>query len=262
MLKLLLTAGMIAALCGMVICNRKPRKEIKYKIIALILLLLVLISGGLFMYLPALSEQTEVHKFTNSSITNSQERLTQAVTHVLAGNIKKNHSEKAKVLLIGKKSSENFSALLKNKLEENGISNFKFETINVILSDDSLILPVEEWTAEAGAIDDILERNSDCDVAVLTDINPAGESLRRLKFYKRPESKRPKFVIIGLENLNAWTRRMVEEGFFEALAVANSSPEVDDQSTQSLQELFAGYYVLIDAENLRRNLRFFNLDDK
>lgn len=259
MLKLLLTAVMIAALCGMVICNRKPRKAARYKIIALLLLLLVLLSGGLFMYLPSLAEQNSKDpEFVSGDYQHKE------MVAALSGYIQKKYVLTSKIRLIGQQFDSGFAEELKKSLADIGIMDFESEFITVKFTEDSLVLPVEEWAAEAQALDEALTRNLDADAVILMDNDYSTEPLRRLNFYKYSAAERPRLIIMGPIKLNAWSKRMLEEEFFDAVIEPDRKTETSAEAdkTASKAEAATGTYTVINSGNLRRNLHLFDLNAK
>jgi len=123
-----------------------------------------------------------------------------------------------------------------------------------------LITPAADRLAEAGSIDAAVAKHPDAKLVILAGISPSGESLKKLKLYSLPASRRPRLVIIGLSNLTGWVEKQLENGFFDALIVADltkSALGITELPDNPL-EVFNRYYVLITKDNLRRNRRFFH----
>lgn len=261
MVNLLLMVLMIAALCGMVVCNRQHRKSAKYQAIALGLLVVVIASGGLFMCrLGTLSVLGLSEIETWDDATDRKLRMAQG--YVVANYIHNSTAADSKILLISPPSNSLFNMALLEQLRDSGAKQVVQETL---LQEDNadtskLITPAVDRLAEVRSIDEAVAKHPDAKIVILAGISPSGESLKKLKLYTLPESRRPRLVIIGLTNLTEWVERQLERGFFDALVVADltkTSLGISDLPDNPV-EAFNRCYVLITKDNLRRNRRFFH----
>jgi (p)ppGpp synthase/HD superfamily hydrolase len=125
MINLLLTSIMIAALCGMVFCNRKHKKGTYYQIAALILLVLVLISGGMFMCRLDSMGFFGLDKVDELRAANDQ-KYVESQAHVVASYIKNSRPGKKKVLLIVDKANNNLGGFVTSKLNDMNVKNVDY----------------------------------------------------------------------------------------------------------------------------------------
>lgn len=260
MLNLLLMVLMIAALGGMVVCNRQHRKSTKFQGIALGLLVVVIASGGMFMCRLGTLSVLGLSDITNDDSIDMKLRSAQG--YVTANYIHNSLPAQSKILLISPQGNSVFDRALLEQLRDSGAKLVVQETLTQEEKDDpsKLITPAADRIAEAGSIDAAVAKHPDAKLVILAGISPSGESLKKLKLYSLPASRRPRLVIIGLSNLTGWVEKQLENGFFDALIVADltkSALGITELPDNPL-EVFNRYYVLITKDNLRRNRRFFH----
>jgi len=260
MLNLLLMVLMIAALGGMVVCNRQHRKSTKFQGIALGLLVVVIASGGMFMCRLGTLSVLGLSDITNDDSIDMKLRSAQG--YVTANYIHNSLPAQSKILLISPQGNSVFDRALLEQLRDSGAKLVVQETLTQEEKDDpsKLITPAADRLAEAGSIDAAVAKHPDAKLVILAGISPSGESLKKLKLYSLPASRRPRLVIIGLSNLTGWVEKQLENGFFDALIVADltkSALGITELPDNPL-EVFNRYYVLITKDNLRRNRRFFH----
>ena len=260
MISLLLTAVMIAALCGMVICNRKHRKGAHYQLIALGLLVVVIASGGMFMCCIdafGMLGLSESGKNTPQDI----HRQTRACGFVLGNYIHSNTVAGSKILLISSEKHSLLNTTIISRLAEFGMTNVVQEHLQLksVHDEDNLVNPTEDRMAESLSIDEAVARHPDAKFVVISGLSPSGEALRRLKTYKIPESRRPRLIIVGITRLNDWVYNQLENNYFDALIATDLTKNIPNtESSDNLLEVFNNRFVLITRQNLVRNQRFFH----
>ena len=259
MISLILMTLMIAALIGMVICNRYHRKDMRFQIIALVLLTIVLACGGLFMC--RLDTNTLLGVKTDTDTDSLDNKLRAAQGFVTANYIRTACGSNGKVLLISPDSALQLNHSLLAEFHKVGLTQVVHE--NIIFPDntpgDKLINPVADRAAETSSIDAAITRHRDARVVVIAGISPSGASLYKLNVYKLPSERRPRLIIIGLNNLTDWCARMIRDGFFDAVMAVDPtrSLPVADKIPDNPVELFGCCFVFITKDNLQRNMRFF-----
>lgn len=249
---------MIAALAGMVFCNRQRHKKTQYQVFALVLLLVVIISGGTFMYnidtmaMFGLKNEEQSEKLDHA--------LSEAQGYVLANFIKNKYPAKCKVLLISQNGNSSFDQAFISNLCKNEVDNVIREQLSLQTVDDKLITPPADRAAENRAIDQAIAKHTDCNIVVLAGISPSGESLYKLQVYRLPYDRRPALFVVGMTNLNSWAYNQLHNGFFEALVTANPAKTIPtfEALPENPIDVFSQYYVLITKDNLQRNQRFFH----
>lgn len=259
MINIVLMTLMIAALCGMVLCNRKHRKDFHFQVIALALLAVVIASGGIFMcridsnLLLGGPEDIPQHEL--------DDKLRAAQGYVVANYIRTTCRNSGKVLLISPADSSRMNMILLGELQTAGLGTLIHEKI-VFPDDrpgDKLINPVADRSAEVSCIDGAIAKHPDAHTVILAGISPSGASLQRLNIYKMSASRRPNIIVIGLNNLNDWAYRMLKEGFFSAIVFTDPVrilPSLENMPENPVA-VFNSCYVLITKDNLERNRRFF-----
>lgn len=259
MINLLLLIIMIAALCGMVFCNRKQRKDTRLQAVALGLLVVVIASGGMFMCrqdtlsMLGLNESGQQDEF--------EQKLRAAQGYVVANYIKSSYPGKRKVLLVAPEGYGAFGSALLRQMLETQVGALAQETLHVAGSDNSkLITPAADRTRESQAIDQAIARHPDAKVVILLGVSPSGDSLRRLNIYRKNYSERPRMIIIGISNLNEWVAQQLSSGMWDALVVTDLTKTSLENNVLSENpiELFNSRYVLVTRDNLQRNRRFFH----
>ena len=259
MVDLVLMALMTAALCGMVICNRKHRKDLRFQILALGLLGVVIASGGIFMY--RLNSQKILGLPMDAYESELDNRLRNAQGFVVGNYIRTRSGSDGKVLLISPEMAVPLNQSLLSQFRAAGLTRLVHEKIHFPDDNprDTLINPVADRAAESSGIDSAVARHPDARAVVLAGIAPSGASLQRLKLYKMPSSRRPRLIVLGLSNLTEWTANQLRKGFIDALVVADPAKVLpaSDKLPENPVALFDCCYTLITKDNLERNLRFF-----
>lgn len=260
MVNLLLLIVMIAALCGMVFCNRKQRKDAKFQAVALGLLVIVIASGGMFMCRQDTLSMLGLSE--NSQPDAAEHKLHAAQGYVVANFIKSSYPGKRKVLLISPEGYSAFAMSLLGQMHESQVGALVQETLqfNTAGSDSKLITPATDRSRETLMIDNAIARHPDAQVVVLLGMSPSGESLRRLGVYRKNYSERPRLIVIGLTNLDSWAANQLSTGMFDALVVTDLTKAVHGiaELPENPVELFNSRYVLVTRDNLHRNRRFFH----
>lgn len=259
MINLLLMLIMIMALAGMVLCGRKQRRQTKFQFVALILLVIVIASGGMFMCridalaVLGLDEQENAHWKLDG-------KLQEAQGYVVANYIKNSVPDNCRILLISQDGNEEFAGVLQQQIVQQNAGSLVHERLNYsAATQDKLISPLEDRAAESREIDAAIARNRDANVVILSGISPSGDSLHRLKVYQIPYSRRPRIIVLGLTNLDLWVESQVKNGYFDALVINDMTRQVNmGKLPENPIELFNSCFVLITSDNLSRNLRFFH----
>lgn len=259
MINLVLMTLMIAALCGMVFCNRRHRKDVRFQVIALALLTVVIACGGLFMCRLDTHSLLGIQTDPDNSILDSKLRSAQGF--VVANYIRTVCSSNGKVLLISPGSTVQLNQALLAEFHNAGLGRLIHEKITFPDSNpgDKLINPVADRAAETSSIDTALDRHPDARAVVIAGIAPSGASLHKLNVYKLPPDRRPRLIIIGLNNLTDWCAKMIRNGFFDAIVAADPIRNLPaaDKIPENPVQLFDCCYVLITKDNLERNMRLF-----
>lgn len=263
MINLLLMFVMIAALGGMVFCGRHHRKDAKFQLLALTLLVIVIASGGLFMC--SLSSMSLLGDNEYSKMQNAREsKLQEAQGYVLANFIRNRFPQTREVLLIISDGATLSGSAMIDQLRNGNIGTLRMEMLHSRQlqnqSSGKLINPAMDRHAETQSIDAAIARHSDAEVVILYGVAPSGDSIRRLKVYQQPFSKRPKLIVCGLTNLNDWVSRQLRDGFFSALLVTDLTRVArhNEELPENLMEVFDSSYVLITPDNIKNFRRFFH----
>lgn len=258
MINLLLLALMIAALLGMVFCNRQQKKSSRFQIIALSLLVIVIASGGMFMC--RLGSLTVLGMKDNSDPVSSNDKKLQAAQgYVVANFIRNSFPNQNQVLLIMPEGISHRSVPFIDELRNGNIGNLRVEVIRQNTG-DKLITPAADRRSESRAIDEAIARHRDAQTVILYNLAPSGDSIRYLQIYDQPYSKRAKIIVLGLSNLNDWAARQLREGFFNAMVITDLTrgSRSREHLPDNLMEVFDSCYVLITRDNLNRNRRYFH----
>ena len=259
MISLVLMALMIAALVGMVFCNRRHRKDMRFQVIALVLLTIVIACGGLFMCRLDTNTLLGVDPEAENSELDSKLRAAQGF--VVASYIRTLCGSNGKVLLISPASTIQLNQSLLSEFHNAGLGRLVHEKITFPdnAPGDKLINPIADRAAEASSIDTAIERHRDASAVVIAGIAPSGASLQKLRAYSIPRDRRPRLIIIGLNNLTDWCARMIRDGYFDAVSAADPARNIPsaDKIPENPVELFDCCYVLITKDNLHRYMRFF-----
>lgn len=260
-LNILLVLLMVAALVGMLICGKGRQSRPALQLIALLLLVLVIVSGGMFMCrLGALSvlgvqDDSDLH-------LQFEQKLREAQGYVLGNYIKNSFPDRKNVLLISRNSFHAFNAALGTQLNAAGISGLRTELLSespASPADDKLLTPGVEQRAEGSAIDAAIARHSNVEVVILVGVASSGDSVTRLKVYQQNEAVRPKIIVVGLNGLNEWFARQIENGVISAVVLPDFTKpfRYEGALPENPVEIFNDHYVLITPANLKRNRRFF-----
>ena len=257
MINLLLMALMIAALLGMVFCNRQNRKNTKFQLIALSLLIIVIASGGMFMC--RLSSLSMLGGSAEDTASENDKKLHAAQGYVVANFIRNSYSGKDQVLLIMPEGIAQRTAPLIEQLRNGNIGNLRIELIRQNNS-DKLITPAADSRYETKAIDAAIARHSEAQTIIFCGLAPSGNTIRYLQVYDQPYNKRAKIIVLGLSNLNDWAARQLREGFFDALVITDLTrvSRSRERLPENLMEVFDSCYVLVTRDNLNRNRRYFH----
>ena len=245
MINILLLLITIAGLGGMVFCNHKQKKGSKYQLIALGLLVLVLVSGGLFMHridtLSLLGLQIEAapeaieHKFDDARALKTAEFIVQ------------NSPAKGKVLIVVTGKNRNYSASLHKYLEQK-----KFVPVLEMCQQSSSDVKVN-----ASEIEEALKKHKELRAVVFAGF---GEPvvLEKLSLYKLPLEERPLIIIAGEKNLTPALYEHMDKGLLNAAILVDMTKTTAARLPEDLNELFNCRYILIDKSNLENNKTFFN----
>ena len=257
MVNLLLLALMIAALLGMVFCNRQQKKNARFQLIALSLLIVVIASGGMFMC--RLSSLSMLGGNTGDTASENDKKLQASQGYVVANFIRNSYPGKNQVLLIMPEGVSQRSAPFIEELRNGSIGNLRIELIRQNNS-DKLITPAADSRNETRAIDEAIARHSDAQTIILYGLAPSGNTIRYLQVYDQPYSKRAKIIVLGLSNLNDWAARQLREGFFDALVITDLTRVSRSRELlpDNHMEVFDSCYVLVTRDNLNRNRRYFH----
>lgn len=258
MINLLLLALMIAALLGMVFCNRQQKQNTKFQLIALSLLVIVIASGGMFMCRLGTLSVLGMNENDNSANENDK-KLRASQGFVTANFIRNRYPQKNQVLLVLPESQVSRSASFIEQLRSGNIGNLRVELIRQN-NNDKLITPVADNRAETRAIDAAIAKHPEAQTIILYGLTPSGGSIRYLKVYEQPYTERAKIIVIGLSNLDSWAVRQLRDGFFDALIITDLTKISQGKTVLSdnPMEVFNSCYVLISKENLNRNRRYFH----
>ena len=259
MINLILTAVMIAALCGMVFCNRKHKKNaIRYQLMALGLLVVVIACGGMFMCRLDTLSMFGLDDHEELRTMNAQ-KFDEAKAHVVATYIKNNRPGKKKILLVADKSSNNFAGFLTSKLSDMNVANLVKETIAHDSGDeDKMISETAATAAEVSSIDSAIDKHKDAAVIILAGISPSGKALESLKLFKPGFGKRPQVIVLGPTILSRWVYDRIENEQIEALILPDMTRMVPVDLPENINEVFSCRYVLLNKNNLSRNKRFLH----
>lgn len=258
MINLLLLALMIAALLGMVFCNRKQKKNTKFQLIALSLLVVVIASGGMFMCRLGTLSVLGLSE-TDDSADENDIRLRSSQGYVTANFIRNNFPHKNQVLLIMPANVVSRGGVFIEALRSGNIGNLRVELIRND-NDDKLITPAADNRAETRAIDAAIAKHPDAQTIIFYGLTPSGSSIRYLQIYEQPYNQRAKIIVVGLTKLDSWAARQLRDGFFEALIITDLTKVSHGKTVLSDNpvEVFNSCYVLITRENLSRNRRYFH----
>lgn len=260
-LNILLVLLMVASLGGMLFCGKGHRSRPALQLIALLLLVLVIVSGGLFMCRLGALSMLGVEDDPDRHVKYDQ-KLREAQGFVLGTYIKNAFPGKKNVLLISRNSFRAFNDALALELRNTG--NFKMRT--EILNDefdtpaaDKLLTPGAEQRAEGTAIDAAVAAHPEAEVILLVGISSYGDAATKLKVYKLRDAVRPKIIVVGINSLTEWFARQIENGVIAAVVLPDFTKPLryDEALPENPVEVFNEHYVLIHPGNLRRNRRFF-----
>lgn len=257
MVNLLLLALMIAALLGMVFCNRQQKKSARFQLIALSLLLVVIASGGMFMC--RLGSLSVLGSNANDPAGENDKKLQAAQGYIVANFIRNSYPGKDQVLLIMPEGISQRSIPFIEQLRSGNIGNLRIELIRRNNS-DKLITPAADIRYETRAIDTAIARHKEAQTIILYGLAPSGDTIRYLQVYDHSYNQRAKIIVLGLSNLNDWAARQLREGFFDALVVTDLTriSRSKELLPENLVEVFDSCYVLVTRDNLNRNRRYFH----
>lgn len=258
MINLLLMALMIAALIGMVFCNRQQRKSTKFQLLALSLLVIVIASGGIFMCrlgTPAVLGLNEA----DDPAGENDKKLRAAQGYVVTNFIRNKFPDKKQILLIMPEAVSHRSVTFIDELRNGNPGNLRIEAVRQNTG-DKLITPAADNRSETRSINAAIARHSDAEIIILYGLAPSGDSIRYLDIYEQPFNKRAKIIVLGLANLNDWAARQLREGFFEAMVITDLTrvSRSKEKLPDNLVEVFDSRYVLVTRDNLNRNRRYFH----
>ena len=258
MINLLLLALMIAALLGMVFCNRQQKRNIKFQIIALSLLVVVIASGGMFMCRLGTLSVLGMNENDNSA-SEKDKMLRASQGFVTANFIRNRYPQKNQVLLVMPENVVSRNAAFIEELRNGNIGNLRVELIRHN-NNDKLITPAADSRAETRSIDAAIAKHPEAQTIILCGLTPSGSSIRYLQVYEQPFNKRAKIIVIGLSNLDTWAARQLRDGFFDALIITDLTKisQGNTALSDNLMEIFNSCYVLITKDNLNRNRRYFH----
>lgn len=244
MINILLLLVTIAALAGMVFCNYKYKKASKYQFVALGLLVLVLLSGGLLISrIDTLSllglqmsdeEAAADHKFDNARAFKTAEVIS------------KSCSRKGKVLIIAGGRNKNYSGFLNDHLTRRQFN----PVVETIRNNE------DNSKAAAAEIEKLLAKNKNLRAVVFYGINEL-EILENLSIYKLPAETRPKIIIVGGNSLNRTLYKRMKDGLLNAAILVDMTRLASGELPEDPAELFDCRYILIDKNNLESNKNFF-----
>lgn len=258
MINLLLMALMIAALLGMVFCNRQNRKNTKFQLIALSLLVIVIASGGMFMCRLGTLSVLGLNE-TEDPESENDKKLRASQGFVVANFIRNSYAGKNQILLIMPEGISHRSGAFIDELRTGNAGNLRVELIRQNNS-DKLITPAADKRNETNAVNAAIARHSDAEIIILYGLAPSGDSIRYLQVYDQPYDKRARIIVLGLTNLNDWAARQLREGFFDAMVITDLTRVSRSREAlpENLMEVFDSCYVLVTRDTLNRNRRYFH----
>ena len=252
-------ALMIAALLGMVFCNRRHHKDMRFQVVALVLLTIVIACGGLFMC--RLDTSTLLGVKTDNENSELDSKLRAAQGFVVASYIRTMCGSNGKVLLISPASTIQLNQSLLSEFHNAGLGRLIHEKITFPdnTPGDKLINPIADRAAETSSIDNAIDRHRDASAVVIAGIAPSGASLQKLRVYSIPADRRPRLIILGLNNLTDWCAKMIRDGYFDAVSAADPARNLPEANKipDNPVALFDCCYILITKDNLKRNMRLF-----
>jgi hypothetical protein len=245
MINILLLLITIAGLGGMVFCNHKQKKGSKYQLIALGLLVLVLVSGGLFMRridtlsllglkVDAVPEAIE-HKFDDARALKTVEFIA------------KTSPAQGKVLVVVTGRNRNYSASLHKYLE---LKKFT-PNLEMVQQNGS------DVKTNAAEIENALTKHKNLRAVVFAGFNDPAV-LEKLSLYKLPLEKRPLIIIAGEKNLTPALYERMNDGLLNAAILVDMTKTAPSKLPEDLNELFNCRYIFIDKSNLENNKIFFS----
>ena len=260
-LNILLVLLMVASLGGMLFCGKEHRNRPTLQLIALLLLVLVIVSGGMFMCRLGALSVLGVGDDSDRHLKLDQ-KLREAQGYVIGNHIKNTFPARKNVLLISRDGFRSFNEALALQLRDAG--NFKLR-MEILSNDfdtpaaDKLLTPGAEQRAEGSAIDAAIARHPEAQIILLVGVSSSGESVTRLRVYRMNEALRPKIVVVGITALSEWFARQIEHGVIAAAVLPDFTKpfRYDEALPENPVEVFNDHYVLITPANLKRNRHFF-----
>ena len=251
MINILLLLITIVALGGMVFCNSKHKKGSKYQLIALGLLALVLISGGLFMYridtLALLGLQSK-EEFTE----HAEQKFDQARAFKTTEFITANCPKKGKILIVIANRNRNFSGFLTSYLND---KKYSVEVENIqspVANEDPAKFKKE--------LNDALTKYKNLRAVVIAGLGSEGIELVDIPLYKLPAEKRPAIIFIGATALEKTLYRHMKDGLLSAAILTDAHKNYSaEKLSDDPAEVFDCRFTLIEKSNLERNKSFFGL---
>ena len=258
MVNLLLTSVMIAALCGMVFCNRKHKKGTYYQIAALILLVLVLISGGMFMCRLDSMGFFGLDNIDEQRAANDQ-KYVESKAHVISNYIKNNRPGKKKVLLIIDKANNNLGGFITSKLGDMNVKNVVKEVlVHASQENDEMISESGLAAAEAASIDEAWNKHKDAIRVIIAGFSPSGKALEEVKNFKTLQPGKVQVILVASGGLSRWMYEKIDDGVLEAVIVIDPALVPPAELPENINEVFRSRYTLINKSNLERNKRFLH----
>lgn len=258
MVKILLMTVMIAALCGMVVCNRRQRKDSKYQIVALVLLVLVIASGGLFMC------QTEALSIfglgsTDHTAYENNRKLSQSQGYVLGEYIAGNFSASSRILLISPDNNSAFNDALFERLSGHGMNRIeRVELADKDSESDSEGNLITEYGVSASdpeSVNAAINRHKNAKLVIIAEPVEL-DDIKALDMYNW--SNRPKLILLNCPTLNEWAMEQLQKGYFEAIITTDTTKRITGEKLpDDMNQVFDSRYVLIHKGNLEKHKVFF-----
>ncbi|MBE6379884.1 MAG: hypothetical protein E7047_03035 [Lentisphaerae bacterium] len=257
MINILLTAVMIAALCGMVFCNRKQRKNSKYQLVALGLLVVVIASGGMFMC------QSSALSFlglgsSDHTVAENNRKFNYSQGVVLGKYIKNNFPDNSRILLISPEGNVTFNDALQNELGSMQVEHMPLAVSDQGEdSDGTLITGGSANSAAPDSINTAINRRKNVDLVIAAG-RVELKDLKDLDMYGWSASRRPQLIVQGCTEPDEWLSEQIKLGYIRAVVVADPTKRIPGESLpDDMQKVFDSRYVLIHKGNLDEHKAFF-----
>ena len=248
---------MVAALIGMIICSKKQKTNPSAQPIAIALLMVVIISGFYMLY------KNNIFGNSNAGMIEAENHFYASQGYMVGKFIAKNIPG-AKVLLIENeefdksKREQAFITALKEGMGNNNVNAVALQILNKParpkgMPEDMPMMPMMEMMTSKD-FDATISANSSDNVVISVIGLPRDAS--KMKLWKMNKAKRPKLILIG-GGMGGSIKLgpAVKQGLISAVVVISPTAKFDDEGAPSAYEdAFKKRYILIDKDNLEKNL--------